>query len=97
MTTPSAPALAVSLKPDGSLDADKLLTAFLAFWRQHGQPLRGSVHYHEVAAQLVMMAFLHRVVNPVLSEVEGGIGTRIACSSSEMTDGVGQHPLQPSL
>ena len=75
MTPPSAPAPAVSLKPDGSLDADKLLAAFLAFWRQHGQPLLGSVHYHEVAAQLVMMAFLHRVVNPVLSEVEGGNGT----------------------
>ena len=31
MTTPSAPAPAVSLKPDDSLDAGKLLTAFLAF------------------------------------------------------------------
>lgn len=51
------------LKANGSLDPEKLLDAFLAFWRQHGQPLLGSVHYHEVAAQLVMMAFLHRVVN----------------------------------
>jgi hypothetical protein len=51
------------LKPNGSLDAGKLLAAFLAFWPQHGQPLLGSVHSHEVAAQLVMMAFLHRVVN----------------------------------
>jgi hypothetical protein len=46
------------LKPDGSLDPDKLLAAFLAFWRQHGQPLLGSVHYHEIAPHLVLMAFL---------------------------------------
>ena len=65
------------LKPDGSLDADKLLEAFLAFWRQHGQPLLGSVHYHEIAAQLVMMAFLHRVVNGNGTlDREYAIGTR---------------------
>jgi len=27
------------LKPDGSLDPGRLLDAFLAFWRQHGEPL----------------------------------------------------------
>ncbi|MSP11802.1 MAG: AAA family ATPase [Chloroflexi bacterium] len=65
------------LKPTGSLDIDKLLTAFLAFWRQHGQPLLGSVHYHEVAAQLVLMAFLHRVVNGNGTlDREYAIGTR---------------------
>ena len=65
------------LKLDGSLDPDKLLAAFLAFWRQHGQPLLGSVHYHEVAAQLVMMAFLHRVVNGGGTlDREYAIGTR---------------------
>jgi hypothetical protein len=51
------------LKPDGSLDLDKLLVAFLAFWRQHGEPLLGSAPYHEIAPHLVLMAFLHRVVN----------------------------------
>lgn len=51
------------LKPDGSLDPDKLFAAFLAFWWQHGQPLLGSVHYHEIAPHLVLMAFLHCVVN----------------------------------
>jgi hypothetical protein len=51
------------LRPDGSLDPAKLLDAFLAFWRQHGQPLLGSAHYHEIAPHLVLMAFLHRVVN----------------------------------
>jgi hypothetical protein len=51
------------LKPDGSLDVNRLLEAFLAFWKQHGQPLLCSAPYHEIAPHLVMMAFLHRVVN----------------------------------
>ena len=51
------------LTPDGRLDAERLLDAFLAFWRQHGEPLLGTAPYHEVAPHLVLMAFLHRVVN----------------------------------
>jgi hypothetical protein len=51
------------LTPDSRLDPAKLLEAFLAFWRQHGQPLLKSTHYHEIAPHLVLMAFLHRVVN----------------------------------
>ncbi|MEM7536336.1 MAG: hypothetical protein AAF639_29405 [Chloroflexota bacterium] len=51
------------LNPDGSLNITQLLDAFLAFWRRHGQPLLKSASYHEIAPHLVMMAFLHRVVN----------------------------------
>jgi hypothetical protein len=51
------------LDASGTLDVDKLLQAFLSFWRQHGQPLLKSAPYHEIAPHLVMMAFLHRVVN----------------------------------
>ena len=51
------------LTEEGTLDADKLLSSFLAFWRQHGQPLLKSVAYHEIAPHIVMMAYLHRVVN----------------------------------
>ncbi|WP_295586632.1 hypothetical protein [uncultured Lamprocystis sp.] len=51
------------LNADGSLNPDALLTAFLAFWRRHGRPLLGSAPYHEIAPHLVLMAFLHRVVN----------------------------------
>ena len=47
----------------GKLDPDGLLASFLAFWRQHGQPLLASAPYHEIAPHLVLMAFLHRVVN----------------------------------
>ena len=51
------------LTTEGRLDIDKLLDAFLAFWRRHGEPLLGSAPYHEIAPHLVLMAFLHRVVN----------------------------------
>ncbi|MBK5941732.1 AAA-like domain-containing protein [Halochromatium roseum] len=51
------------LNPDGSLNPEQLLAAFLAFWRQHGEPLLGSAPYHEIAPHLVLMAFLQRVVN----------------------------------
>ncbi|MBL8253525.1 MAG: AAA-like domain-containing protein [Candidatus Competibacter sp.] len=51
------------LNADGSLNAEHLLAAFLGFWRQHGQPLLGSAPYHEIAPHLVLMAFLHGVVN----------------------------------
>ncbi|MBK1707420.1 ATP-binding protein [Halochromatium glycolicum] len=47
----------------GKLDPERLLQGFLAFWRQHGQPLLGSAPYHEIAPHLVLMAFLHRVIN----------------------------------
>ncbi len=51
------------LNPDGSLVPAALLESFLEFWRQHGEPLMGSAPYHEIAPHLVLMAFLHRVVN----------------------------------
>ncbi|MCF7993512.1 MAG: hypothetical protein K9L88_01550 [Chromatiaceae bacterium] len=51
------------LKADGRLDPAALLEAFLAFWRQHGEPLLKSAPYHEIAPHLVLMAFLHRVIN----------------------------------
>lgn len=51
------------LTPNGKLDSEELLNAFLSFWRQHGEPLLKSAPYHEIAPHLVLMAFLHRVVN----------------------------------
>jgi hypothetical protein len=51
------------LTPTGQLDAHQLLESFLRFWRQHGQPLLKSAPYHEIAPHIVLMAFLHRVVN----------------------------------
>jgi len=54
---------AVWRRPDGTLDEEKLLGAFEAFWRRHGQPLMGAAPYHEVAPHLVLLAFLDRVAN----------------------------------
>ena len=51
------------LRKDGTLDVDKLLESFLAFWRQHGDALMKSAPYHEAAPHLVLMAYLERVVN----------------------------------
>ncbi|WP_417040727.1 ATP-binding protein [Cylindrospermopsis raciborskii] len=51
------------LNPDGTLNPQILLDSFLEFWRQHGEPLLKSAPYHEIAPHLVLMAFLHRVVN----------------------------------
>ena len=48
---------------DGRLDRAALLSGFLAFWRRHGEPLMRTAQYHEIAAQLVLMAFLDRVAN----------------------------------
>ncbi len=51
------------LRAEGGLDADALLEAFLGFWRQHGESLLKSTPYSEATPHLVLMAFLHRVVN----------------------------------
>jgi len=51
------------LDAQGRLDPEALCDSFLEFWRQHGDAMLGASPYHEVAPQLVLMAFLHRVVN----------------------------------
>ena len=51
------------LTPTGELNPQILLETFLDFWRQHGEPLFKSTPYPEIAPHLVLMAFLHRVVN----------------------------------
>jgi type II secretory pathway predicted ATPase ExeA len=63
-TQDSLPLISPSwLTATGELNIDALLTAFLKFWRQHGEPLLSSAAYHEIAPHIVLMAFLHRVVN----------------------------------
>jgi hypothetical protein len=47
----------------GKLDLDRLLHDFAEFWRENSDVLTGSVSYREVAPQLVLMAYLHRLVN----------------------------------
>jgi hypothetical protein len=60
----SLPQIAPSwLTPNRELDTDRLLHAFLDFWLQHGEALLKSASYPEIAPHLVLMAFLHRVIN----------------------------------
>ena len=51
------------LDGQGRLVPDALITAFLTFWRQNGEALAAVTAYPEIAPHLVLMAFLHRVVN----------------------------------
>ncbi|MGW0200417.1 AAA family ATPase [Nonomuraea sp. NPDC003201] len=49
--------------PDGRFDLDRLLKEFVVFWREHGEVLIRQEGYHEAACQIILMAFLHRLVN----------------------------------
>jgi DNA polymerase III delta prime subunit len=61
--------------PDGRLDMARILREFADFWRENGDVLGTALPYHEVAPQLVLMAFLQRVVNGGgFIEREYGIG-----------------------
>ena len=48
---------------DGGLDMDKLLAAFQDFFRQNSEHWVQRAQYAEAGPQLVLQAFLHRVVN----------------------------------
>ena len=48
---------------DDQLDVEALLTAWVSFWTEHGETLAAKSPYSEAAAHLVLLAFLHRVVN----------------------------------
>lgn len=67
------------LDASGRLDAERLLADFLAFWKQHGEPLMQTAPYHEIAPHLVLMAFLHRVAN-----AKGTIDREYAIGSGRM-------------
>ncbi|WP_433512226.1 AAA family ATPase [Nonomuraea sp. CA-143628] len=49
--------------PDGRFDLSRLLEEFVVFWREHGEVLIRQEGYHEAACQIILMAFLHRLVN----------------------------------
>jgi len=51
------------VRPDGSLDLRRVLEEFAEFWRENGEILANGMSYHEVAPQLVIMAWLQRIVN----------------------------------
>ena len=49
--------------PDGRLALRRILGEFAEFWCEHGEVLAAGMPYAEVAPQLVLMAYLQRVVN----------------------------------
>lgn len=51
------------LRADGHLDLERLLDAFVGFWRHHGEALLASTASPEIAPYMVMTAFLDRVAS----------------------------------
>jgi hypothetical protein len=49
---------------DGHFDVDRLLAAFVEFWRGDGELLAFRERYQAAASQLLLLAFLHRAVDP---------------------------------
>jgi hypothetical protein len=85
------------LLPDGRLDFRLMLDEFAAWWRQHGEFLVKGEVYHEVAPQLIIMAFLTRIVNGGgFVDCEYGIGRgRVdILVRKPYTDGNGKRALQ---
>ncbi len=68
------------LRPDGSLDMEKLLQAFQQFYRRHAESWLNRFEYKESGHQLLLMAFLQRIVNG------GGRLEREMAAGSRRTD-----------
>ncbi|MFN0123883.1 MAG: ATP-binding protein, partial [Blastocatellia bacterium] len=51
------------IAPDGRLDMHKLMTEFQQFFRENSEHWIESLDYKEAGPQLLLQAFLHRVVN----------------------------------
>lgn len=51
------------VNPNGLLDMDKLLTAFQQFFREHSEHWVARFDYQEAGPQLLMQAFLQRIIN----------------------------------
>ena len=51
------------MEEDGRLNMEKLLTAFQAFFRKHFEAWTDGFQYREAAPQLLLQAFLQRIVN----------------------------------
>jgi len=51
------------VRPDGYLDMEKLLSAFQDFFREHSEHWIGRFDYREAGPQLLLQAFLQRIIN----------------------------------
>jgi len=59
---------------DGRIDMDKLLAAFQQFFREHAEHWIERFDYKEAGPQLLLQAFLQRIVNPSTSSGQVGGG-----------------------
>jgi hypothetical protein len=80
LTVPTQTRLTIPLRrwatAEDKLDLAGILGAFVAFWRQHGEWMTKGQAWPEAAQQIVLMAFLQRVVNGGgVIEREYGLGT----------------------
>lgn len=85
------------VRDDGRFDFRLLLTEFVSFWKQHGEVLTEREAYHEAAPQLVLMAFLHRIVNGggfIDREYGVGRGRIDLCVRWPFQDAVGKRVFQ---
>lgn len=63
------------VRSDGSLDVDAMMEGFASFWIQHGQGLARGMAWQEIASQLVLMGYLHAILNGTgLIDREVGVG-----------------------
>ncbi|MEY4978595.1 MAG: hypothetical protein RLZZ352_865 [Pseudomonadota bacterium] len=80
-------------KPDGTIDLPKLLTAFQQFYREHSEHWLAGMAYREAGPQLLLQAYLQRVVNGGgYIEREYGLGT--GRTDLYLRYPVGENPLQ---
>lgn len=66
---------AAYVQEDGRLDWPALLDGFTAFWKRNAEWMLRQQPYSEAAAQMVFMAFLHRLVNGPELDPTGRIAT----------------------
>jgi hypothetical protein len=70
------------VRADGRFDIDVLLREFAAFWVEQGESMTEGATYAESGAQLVLMAYLQRVVNGGGTiEREYGLGHVAVCGA----------------
>ena len=80
-------------KPDGTIDLPKLLAAFQQFYREHSEHWLSGMPYREAGPQLLLQAYLQRVVNGGgYIEREYGLGT--GRTDLFLRYPVGENPLQ---
>ncbi len=80
----------VYVRADGGLDFDRILDDFVSFWRQHAESFLDRQPYSETAAQLILMAYLQRIVNGggyIDREYAAGSGRIDLCVRWPLPDG----------